>query len=63
MDVLQYREGALACSWLTLGFTDVAFIYTLASESQAPIGLILALILAMNAVVGLTGMYICLQFK
>ena len=63
MDVMQYREGAFTCSWLTLGFTNVAFIYSMATASEAPLGLVLALIFANCCVIGLTGMWLSLQFK
>jgi len=63
MDTLQYREGAFACSWLTLSFMDMAFIYSVATRSDAPPLMIVGLVFTMGALAALTGMWITLQFK
>ena len=63
MDTLQYREGAFTCSWITLGTTQLTFLYSLIATSEAPGLLVAVLAAAMAASAGLVGMWVSLQFK
>jgi hypothetical protein len=42
----QFREGAFACSWLTLVSTHLAFAISLFATSDAPIMLLASLFFA-----------------
>lgn len=59
----QYRDGAFSVSWLTLLASDLAFIFTLITTSDAPIAIKLMTIFLMNAHVAVLGMWVSLQFK
>lgn len=63
MDTLQFREGAFFCSWITLGATQLGFLYSLVVGSDAPVPLVMALVGAMSACTALLGMWVSLQFK
>lgn len=63
MDTLQYREGAFACSWITLITAELGLLYSLIVGSDAPLPLVIVLTAALAASNGLVGMWVSLQFK
>jgi hypothetical protein len=63
MDTLQYREGAFTCAWITLGASQLSFLFSLLFASEADLPLIIALAVSMSASAALAGMWVSLQFK
>ncbi len=63
MDVLQYRDGAYTCGWVTLLGTAAAFGISLLSASSGALPLEVALVGAVVATALLCAMWTSLQFK
>eukprot|EP00798_Chlamydomonas_sp_ICE-L_P014360 gene14360-20357_t len=59
----QYREGAFTCSWLTLGFSNVAFTVAMAGATDTHPLMLMPVVFAYCALSALVGMWVSLQFK
>lgn len=62
-DIRHACFAPLPCSWLTLVATDISFVATLLTTSDAPVWILICLVFGMGAVVTMCGMWVSLQFK